>query len=244
MFPLKDDVPTNSTPFVTVGLIAINVLVFLYQASLQGLASAEGSRAVQAFVLEFGLVPCRLTGNCVSPEGFPPPMVSMLTSMFLHGGLFHVAGNMLYLWIFGNNVEDTLGHVRFVVFYLACGIGAALGQTAFGPHSTVPMIGASGAVSGVLGAYLLLSPRANVLTLIVFGFFIRLVRIPAVIVLGLWFAVQFVNGLVTWSASGSGEAAGGGVAWFAHIGGFLVGMALLYPLHPRRHATGRARRSW
>jgi membrane associated rhomboid family serine protease len=244
MFPLKDDVPTNSTPFVTVGLIAINVLVFLYQASLQGLASAEGSRAVQAFVLEFGLVPCRLTGNCVSPEGFPPPMVSMLTSMFLHGGLFHVAGNILYLWIFGNNVEDTLGHVRFVVFYLACGIGAALGQTAFGPHSTVPMIGASGAVSGVLGAYLLLSPRANVLTLIVFGFFIRLVRIPAVIVLGLWFAVQFVNGLVTWSASGSGEAAGGGVAWFAHIGGFLVGMALLYPLHPRRHATGRARRSW
>jgi membrane associated rhomboid family serine protease len=244
MFPLKDDVPTNSTPFVTVGLIAINVLVFLYQASLQGLASAEGSRAVQAFVLEFGLVPCRLTGNCVSPEGFPPPMVSMFTSMFLHGGLFHVAGNMLYLWIFGNNVEDTLGHVRFVVFYLACGIGAALGQTAFGPHSTVPMIGASGAVSGVLGAYLLLSPRANVLTLIVFGFFIRLVRIPAAIVLGLWFAVQFVNGLVTWSASGSGEAAGGGVAWFAHIGGFLVGMALLYPLHPRRHATGRARRSW
>jgi len=244
MFPLKDDVPTNSTPFVTVGLIAINVLIFLYQASLQGLASAEGSRAVQAFVLEFGLVPCRLTGYCVSPEGFPPPVVSMFTSMFLHGGLFHVAGNMLYLWIFGNNVEDTLGHIRFVLFYLASGVGAALGQTAFGPHSTVPMIGASGAVSGVLGAYLLLSPRANVLTLIVFGFFIRLVRIPAVIVLGLWFVVQFVNGLVTWSASGSGEAAGADVAWFAHIGGFLVGMALLYALHPRRHAAGRARRSW
>ena len=153
MFPLKDDVPTNSTPFVTVGLIAINVLVFLYQVSLQGLASAEGSRAAQAFVLEFGLVPCRLTGHCVSPEGFPPPVVSMFTSMFLHGGLFHVAGNMLYLWIFGNNVEDTLGHARFVLFYLASGVGAALGQTGFGPESTVPMIGASGAVSGVLGAY-------------------------------------------------------------------------------------------
>ena len=244
MFPLKDDVPTNSTPFVTVGLIAINVLVFLYQVSLQGLASAEGSRAAQAFVLEFGLVPCRLTGHCVSPEGFPPPVVSMFTSMFLHGGLFHVAGNMLYLWIFGNNVEDTLGHARFVVFYLASGVGAALGQTAFGPESTVPMIGASGAVSGVLGAYLLLFPRANVLTLIVLGFFIRLVRIPAVIVLGLWFAVQFLNGLVTWSAGASGGAAGGGVAWFAHIGGFLVGMALLYALHPRRPATGGARRSW
>jgi membrane associated rhomboid family serine protease len=168
----------------------------------------------------------------------------MFTSMFLHGGLFHVAGNMLYLWIFGNNVEDTLGHARFVVFYLASGVGAALGQTAFGPESTVPMIGASGAVSGVLGAYLLLFPRANVLTLIVLGFFIRLVRIPAVIVLGLWFAVQFLNGLVTWSASASGGAAGGGVAWFAHIGGFLVGMALLYALHPRRPATGGARRSW
>ena len=243
MFPLKDDVPTNSTPFVTVGLIAINVLVFLYQVSLQGLASAEGSRAAEAFVLEFGLVPCRLTGHCVSPEGFPPPVVSMFTSMFLHGGLFHVAGNMLYLWIFGNNVEDTLGHARFVLFYLASGVGAALGQTGFGPESTVPMIGASGAVSGVLGAYLLLFPRANVLTLIVLGFFIRLVRIPAVIVFGLWFAVQFLNGLMRWSASASGGT-GGGVAWFAHIGGFLVGMALLYAFHPRRPAPGGARRSW
>ena len=126
MFPLKDDVPTNSTPFVTVGLIAINVLVFLYQVSLQGLASAEGSRAAQAFVLEFGLVPCRLTGHCVSPEGFPPPVVSMFTSMFLHGGLFHVAGNMLYLWIFGDNLEKVMGHARFLLFYLVCGIAAAL----------------------------------------------------------------------------------------------------------------------
>ena len=243
MFPLKDDVPTNSTPFVTVGLIAVNVLIFLYQASLQGMASAEGSRAAQAFILEFGLVPCRLTGHCVPPGGVPPPVVSMFTSMFLHGGLFHVAGNMLYLWIFGNNVEDTLGHARFILFYLASGVGAALVQTAVGPESTVPMIGASGAVSGVLGAYLLLFPRANVLTLIVFGFFIRFIRIPAVVVLGLWFAVQFLNGLVTWSASsGSGEAAG--VAWFAHIGGFLVGMALLFALQPRRPATGGARRSW
>jgi membrane associated rhomboid family serine protease len=244
MFPLKADVPTNSTPFVTIGLIAINVLVFLYQASLQGLASGEGSRAAQAFVLEFGLVPCRLTGHCMVPEGFPPPAVSMLTSMFIHGGVLHIAGNMLYLWIFGNNVEDTLGHIRFLLFYLASGVGAALWQTAFGPGSAVPMIGASGAISGVLGAYLLLFPRANILTLVVLGFFIRLIRVPAVIVLGLWFAVQFLNGLVTWSASGAGEAAGGGVAWFAHIGGFLVGMALLYALYPRRPAAGGARRSW
>src|SRR5262249_34814441 len=163
---------------------------------------------------------------------FPLPLVSVFTSMFLHGGVLHIAGNMLYLWIFGNNVEDTLGHTRFVLFYLASGVGAALWQTAFGPDSAVPMVGTSGAISGVLGACLLLFPAANILTLVVLGFFIRLVRIPAVIVLGLWFAVQFLNGLVTWSVSGPGEVAGGGVAWFAHIGGFLVGMALLYALHP------------
>jgi membrane associated rhomboid family serine protease len=149
--------------------------------------------------------------------------------MFLHGSFFHIAGNMLYLWIFGNNVEDTLGHGRFVLFYLASGVAAAAAQTLVGPQSTVPMVGASGAISGVLGAYFLLFPHASVLTLVIFGFFWRVVRIPALIVLGLWMVVQILNGLGSFGA-------GGGVAWFAHIGGFIGGMALLLVFRPRPQA--------
>jgi membrane associated rhomboid family serine protease len=237
MLPLKDDIPTRSVPVVTVGLIAANVLAFLYQLSLGGGAAGAVGRAAQEFVLEFGLIPCRLTGLCREAVGLPSPYLTVLTSMFLHGGLFHVGGNMLYLWIFGNNVEDTLGHGRFVVFYLLSGLAAALAQTVTGPGSTVPMIGASGAVSGVLGAYLLLFPRANVLTLVTFGFFIRLVRIPALFVLGFWIVVQFLNGFLTVSYQAArGHGDGGGVAWFAHIGGFLAGMGLLLLMRPRRAA--------
>ena len=234
MIPLKDDNPTRTFPFVTVGLIAANVLAFLYQLSLQATDDPGALKAAQAFVFEFGLIPCRLTGTCVAPSDFPSPIVTIFTSMFLHGGLFHIAGNMLYLWIFGNNVEDTLGHGRFLVFYLLAGTAAALAQTAVGPTSKIPMIGASGAVSGVLGAYLILFPYASVLTLVTFGFFIRIVRIPAMIVLGFWIVVQFLNGLITF---GAGER--GGVAWFAHIGGFLAGLVLLALLRPRR-----PRQSW
>ncbi len=234
MLPLKDDVPTRTVPFVTVGIIALNVLVFLYQASLELGAEPGAARAAQGFVFEFGLIPCRLTGACQVAGEFPSPVVTIFTSMFLHGGLFHIFGNMLYLWIFGNNVEDTLGHGRFVGFYLASGVAAALTQTLMGPASGVPMIGASGAVSGVLGAYLVLFPHASVLTLIVFGFFIRIVRIPALIVLGFWIVLQFLNGIVTFGAAAAGRAPEGGVAWFAHIGGFLAGLALLYVLRRRR----------
>jgi membrane associated rhomboid family serine protease len=148
--------------------------------------------------------------------------------MFLHGGLLHLGGNMLYLWIFGNNVEDTLGHGRFVVLYAASGIAAALAQTLVNPASGIPMVGASGAVSGVLGAYLLLFPYATVLTLVTFGFFWRFIHLPAVIVLGLWIVFQFLSGYVS-----LGGAAEGGVAFFAHIGGFFAGMALLFVLRPR-----------
>jgi membrane associated rhomboid family serine protease len=228
MLPLKDDIPTRSFPIVTVGLIAANVLVFLYQSSLQLSIDPAGARAAQAFVLEFGLVPCRLTGSCVTVGDFPAPVVTVFSSMFLHGGLFHIFGNMLYLWIFGNNVEDTLGRGRFIVFYLAAGVLAALGQTLVGPDSRVPMIGASGAISGVLGAYLILFPQASVLTLVTFGFFIRIVRIPAVIVLGFWIVVQLLNGFLTFGAGREG-----GVAWFAHIGGFVGGLLLLFILRPR-----------
>jgi len=234
VIPLKDENPTRTVPVVTVGLIAANVLAFLYQFSLAAGDDPRAFRAAQAFVVEFGLVPCRLTGTCITPGDFPSPVLTIFTSMFLHGGLFHIAGNMLYLWIFGNNIEDTLGHGRFLGFYLLSGVAAALAQTAVGPTSTVPMIGASGAVSGVLGAYLLLFPHARVLTLITFGFFIRIVPVPAMVVLGFWIVVQFLNGIVTF---GSGDR--GGVAWFAHIGGFVAGLGLLWVLLPRRQ-----RRPW
>ncbi len=232
MLPLKDDVPSGSVPIVTVGLIALNVLAFVYQFSLQASGGPDAARAAQQFVVEFGLLPCRLTGQC-APGDFPHPALTIFTSMFLHGGLFHVGGNMLYLWIFGDNVEDRLGHGRFLVFYLLSGVAAALAQTVTAPASGVPMVGASGAVSGVLGAYLLLFPHARILTLVTFGFFARFLHVPAVVVLGFWIVVQFLNGLVTF---GAGDDGGGGVAWFAHIGGFLAGIALLYLLRPRARA--------
>ena len=225
MFPLKDDNPSQNTPIVTVGLILANALVFLYQFSLE-VGGGQGAQAGQAFIEEFGLVPCRLTGACRVGMDLPSPILTIFSSMFMHGGLFHIAGNMLYLWIFGNNVEDVLGHGRYLIFYLASGVAAALAQTAIGPSSAVPMVGASGAVSGVLGAYLVLFPHAYVTTLIILGFFFRLVKIPAVVVLGFWIVLQVLNGLGSFGASG-------GVAFFAHIGGFLAGMGLLFVLRPR-----------
>ena len=231
MIPLKDDVPSSGFPFVTIGLIVLNVLVFHYQASI-GMGS---ERAAEAFIMEFGAVPCRVTGACAVPGDFPPPIATIFTSMFMHGGLFHVAGNMLYLWIFGDNVEDTLGHGRFLLFYLLSGVAAAAAQIVMNPDSRVPMVGASGAVSGVLGAYLILFPYARVLVLLIFGFFFRIVRWPASIVLGFWIVVQFLNGLITVSVAAGGAA--GGTAWFAHIGGFLAGIVLLFLMRPRR--TGR-----
>jgi len=231
MIPLKDDVSSGSVPFVTFGLIALNVLVFLYQASI---GMGGDPRAAEAFIFEFGVVPCRVTGACSVLGEFPHPIVTIFTSMFMHGGLFHVAGNMLYLWIFGDNVEDTLGHGRFLAFYLMAGVAAALAQIVVHPGSRIPMVGASGAVSGVLGAYLLLFPYAGVLVLVIFGFFARVVRWPAIIVLGFWIVVQFLNGLIAASASAGGGGATGGTAWFAHIGGVLAGMALLFLMRPRR----------
>ncbi|HET9490397.1 MAG TPA: rhomboid family intramembrane serine protease [Methylomirabilota bacterium] len=235
MLPLRDDIPSRTVPLVTMGFIGANVVAFLYQVSLQLGSDPEALRAAREFVFEFGVIPCRLTGACEAPAAFPHPVVTMFTSMFLHGGLFHIGGNMLYLWIFGNNVEDVLGHGRFFSFYLLCGLAAAAAQTFVVPDSAVPMIGASGAVSGVLGAYLLAFPHARVLTLITFGFFIRFIYIPAVVVLGFWVVVQFLNGFLTWSAA-AGRGSGGGVAWFAHLGGFGAGLVLLFVLRRRRRA--------
>jgi membrane associated rhomboid family serine protease len=235
MIPLKDDVPSKTVPFVTVSLIVVNVVVFLYQLSLSLSAEPGTSRAAQEFAVEFGAIPCRLTGACQSPSDFPAPIVTVVTAMFLHGGFFHLGGNMLYLWIFGDNIEDTLGHGRFLVFYLLSGAAAAAAQAFSSPASHVPMVGASGAISGVLGAYLLMFPYASVLTLVTFGFFIRFIQIPAVLVLGFWIVVQFLNGYLSHLVRAAGEV-GGGVAWFAHIGGFAAGMVLLFLLRPRSRA--------
>ena len=215
MIPLHDDNPTKIFPVLTVAFIAACVLVFLWQASL-------GTQGYQASVYALGVIPAVLLNKATLPAELAvvPATVTVFTSMFLHGGFMHLAGNMLYLWIFGNNVEDAMGHRRFIVFYLLCGVAAVFGQVLQNPSSEIPMIGASGAISGVLGAYLILYPRAKVLVLIPLGFFIQLIRLPALWVLGLWFAMQLISSALT-------SSEGGGVAWFAHIGGFVAGMALI-----------------
>ncbi len=224
MFPLKDDVPSRSLPVVTVTLIVLNVLVYLYEFFLG--AGRGGDRLYEQFIYEFGLIPCRVSGSCPAQlstalTGAPSPLVTVFTAMFVHGGFFHVGGNMLYLWIFGDNVEDAMGKGRFLLFYLACGVIAAAAQYFQSPHAPVPMVGASGAVSGALGAYLVLYPHARVWTLVILGFFWRIVPIPALIVLGFWIIVQAVNGIVTFGQSE------GGVAFLAHVGGFVAGMVLV-----------------
>ena len=220
MIPLHDKNPTEITPFFTIGLILINVAVFVYQISL----GEHGQR----LVVEFGAIPWELTHFSNHPDSVVvPPALSILSSMFLHGGFMHIGGNMLYLWIFGNNIEDAMGHGRFIAFYLICGLIAAAGHVFSGPNSLVPMIGASGAISGVLGAYLILYPHARVTTLIILGWFIRLTEIPAIVLLGFWFLLQLVNSMMT-------STEGGGVAWYAHIGGFLAGMILVSFFKRRR----------
>jgi len=214
MIPLRDDNPIRSRPIVTVALIVLCTLVFLWQLSL----SANGQQ--QAAYL-FGLIPAVLFGNAQLEGQWIPAGATIVTSMFLHGGWLHLIGNMLYLWIFGDNIEDRLGRGRFVVFYLLCGAVAALGQGVADPRSEVPMIGASGAISGVLGAYLVLYPRAKVLVLLPLLIFVTTVRVPALVVLGIWFAGQLLSSLV--AAPGSG----GGVAFAAHVGGFVAGVVLI-----------------
>jgi rhomboid family protein len=205
LLPLRDDNPTSRFPIVTIALIVLNTAVFLVLA-----AAPHG---LELAALRFGAVPDAIT-HLGSPSGpaAVPPLLTLLTSMFLHGSLFHLLGNMLYLWIFGNNVEDRLGPVRFALFYGICGVAAALTHILFEPGSQVPMIGASGAIAGVLGAYWLLFPGARVDTLVL----VFIVPIPAGLVLGLWFVLQVLS-----------AGMGGGVAWFAHIGGFLTGLLLI-----------------
>ncbi|MGD8378236.1 MAG: rhomboid family intramembrane serine protease [Gammaproteobacteria bacterium] len=222
MIPLRDDNPTRLVPVVNYTVMVLCAVVFLWQFSL-------GARGEGRTLYALGLIPAVLTGQAALPPSLAwvPPPVTVLTSMFLHGGWLHIIGNMLFLWIFGDNVEDAMGHVRYVIFYLLCGAVAAFAQVLGAPGSTVPMIGASGAISGVLGAYLLLHPRAEVLVLVPLGFFLPLMRLPAVWVLGAWFVIQLLDNLF----AGPG---GAGVAFRAHIGGFLAGLALIPVFKYRR----------
>ncbi len=215
MIPLYDELPTKRFPIMTVLLIALNVIVFIYELLL-------GSN-LSIFVARFGLIPYEITHFVdIPPPSLHPIFLTVFTSMFIHGGLFHLLGNMLYFWIFGNNVEDVMGPFKFLAFYLLCGISAAFSQVLLSPGSTVPMIGASGAISGVLAAYFVLFPYAKVYTLFWFFIFIRIIPIPAFFVLGFWFLAQLISGI---SSLGTGSM--GGVAWFAHIGGFIAGLLLI-----------------
>jgi membrane associated rhomboid family serine protease len=217
MIPLRDDRPTRTFAFVTVAIIALNAFVFWHELSL------DSPQHVESFFASFALTPARLT-HTASPDSYR----TVFTSMFLHGGWMHIIGNMLFLWIFGNNVEDSVGHFRFAAFYLLCGTAAAAAQVAISPDSTAPMIGASGAVSGVLGAYLLLFPRARVLVLFPIWIFWRVFYVPAILFLVFWFGMQLLSGLAVLSLN-----VNGGVAFWAHVGGFVAGM-LLIPIFKKR----------
>ena len=208
--PLKDNNPSRSYPVVNITLILANIVVFLYQLALP-------PHDQQLFVLSNATIPAHMTAFLGSHVGFEPAFLPLVTSMFLHTAPLHIAGNMLFLWIFGDNVEDFFGHVTYLFFYLVCGIGAGLLHVLFNLDSTVPALGASGAISGVMGAYILLYPRARILTLV----FIFPLPVPAVVFLGLWYVMQFLAGIST-----IGVKVTGGVAVWAHVGGFLLGVLL------------------
>jgi membrane associated rhomboid family serine protease len=202
MIPLRDVIPSRTTPYVTISIVVLNALVFLYELAL--------GDQVNDFMLVYGLVPAYFSWPAV------------LTSMFLHGGFLHVAGNMLYLWIFGDNVEDRMGHGRFLAFYLLCGIAAALAQTFTVPDSSVPMVGASGAIAGVMGAYFILYPHSRIVTLVTLLFFWQIMEIPAIAFLGIWFVMQLLSGVGS-IATATNHGLAGGIAFWAHVAGFAAG---------------------
>jgi membrane associated rhomboid family serine protease len=221
VIPLYDNVPTRRFPVVTVGLIVVNVLVFVYELTLS-------SGSLNTFFFRAGAIPYELTNRVdIMPADLVPWFLTPITAMFVHGGWLHIIFNMLFLWIFGNNVEDTMGRFRFIIFYLVCGLIATATQVAIDVSSTVPTIGASGAIAGVLGAYIVLFPRARVLSAIPIFIFIQLIYVPAWVLLGVWFALQAVQGLL--SMGGQSE-----VAFFAHIGGFVAGLVLVWVFAGRR----------
>jgi membrane associated rhomboid family serine protease len=226
MFPIKDDQPRYSTPYVNWFLIALNILIYLFQSMLD-------PRSYELLALEFGVVPSHLTAFLAGSPKYPllAIVIPFLTSMFVHAGWVHVLGNMWFLYIFGDNIEDYLGHFLYLVFYLLCGLFAVATQIVIYPHSNLPMVGASGAIAGVLGAYFILYPRARVLT----WFFVFVFYIPAWITLGYWFVLQFLSGAATLSVAQRGKDVGGVAVW-AHVGGFVAGLVMvkLFPERQRR----------
>jgi membrane associated rhomboid family serine protease len=230
MIPLRDDQPRFSTPYVTYFLIGLNSAVFLFESALT-------PDSFKILLYQFGMVPANITGylSGAGRLGLVAVLLPALTSMFLHGSWMHVIGNMWFLWIFGDNIEDHLGHFKYLVFYLASGLVAAFAQLLLSPHSRVPTVGASGAIAGVLGAYFVLYPKARVLIWFPIFFFFYL---PAWVMLGYWFLMQFVSGAATSMASYSDTR--GGVAFWAHVGGFVAGIVLikLVPERPRRYRYG------
>jgi membrane associated rhomboid family serine protease len=222
MIPLRDSQPSYSKPLVTISLIAANTLVFLLQFTMDPFS-------LNHFIGSFGLIPSRLE------------LSALVTSMFLHGGWLHLIGNMWFLWIYGDNVEDILGHAKFLLFYLLCGVGAGLIHVAFNADSRLPTVGASGAIAGVMGAYVVKFPRSRIVTLVPIFFFLTTVEVPASVILVFWFVVQFFSGI---GSVGYSHLSQGGVAWFAHIGGFVAGMALILVMRPHDRYRRRAELRW
>ncbi len=227
MFPFRDNIPSRSFPVITVLIIVINVLAFFYEVML--------GPSLERFMLQYGVIPALVVSWPESDLPLQAVALPFLTSMFLHGGWLHLIGNMWYLWIFGDNVEDRLGHFNFLVFYLLSGIGAGVVHTVLNYYSVVPSVGASGAIAGVLGAYLVSYPFARVLTLVPIFLFIQVIEIPALFVLGFWFIMQFFYGTASLATTAATE---GGVAWWAHVGGFVLGIVLV-SLFPRKDRQRR-----
>jgi membrane associated rhomboid family serine protease len=235
MFPIRDDQPRFSTPFVNYFIIALNVLIFVF---FELPVQMQGGRHFDALICQFGFIPEHLTGALAGAPQYsiPASVLTIFTSMFLHADFFHIVGNLWFLWIFGDNIEDHLGHFTYLIFYLLCGIAAALTFVAINPGATVPTIGASGAIAGVMGGYVLLYPKARVQTLVVLIVFFTFWWIPAWVFLGYWFLIQFVATSVT--AGGAAHHQTGGVAFAAHVGGFVAGLILI-KLFPKRTASYR-----
>jgi membrane associated rhomboid family serine protease len=222
MFPIRDTQPSYSRPVVTISIIVVNVLAFLYEFSLD-----DYSR--NYFIANYGLIPDHFHASAV------------LTSMFLHGGWLHIIGNMWFLWIFGDNVEDVLGHGKYLVFYLLCGVAAGMTQVMFNPYSRLPMVGASGAIAGVMGAYLIKFPQSRIITVVFVFIFLTRIEVPAVLMLLYWFAIQLFSGL---GSIGYSQANQGGTAFFAHVGGFVAGMILVKLLGTREKYLRRSDLNW
>jgi membrane associated rhomboid family serine protease len=232
VIPLRDRNPTRRTPIVTLALIGACFIVFAVELLI---TANGGDAALERFFRQWGAVPADITDALKTGDLFGSAMLGAFTSMFLHGGWAHILGNMLFLWIFGNNVEDRLGPIPFLVFYLVGGLTAAFAQVVIDPESTVPLVGASGAIAAALGAYIVLYPGAKIVSLLFLGFFVQVLEVPALIVLGYWFVIQLVSGFASFGA----ETAQGGVAFFAHIGGFVLGALVGLILRATGDRTGR-----